>query len=152
MGHLFSFLGNQLRSFPKPLLAILASPIPLLALVLSFSAFGAPPEVVSGVYKVVGSEVREGTQWTLFQKKGDLAPSLTIKTHIKPEALQLNAEYELQAEVLRRSPELAEASQVLVFFSTAQGKTPVFILSTETPTAHITGQFLRLDYPGFFTL
>ena len=113
---------------------------------------GIPSLPVVGFYQVVEMVQKETGYWTVFCKQGEVEPSLEIKTRVKPLALNEHHTYEMQVEVLRKTGPMTEASQLLVFFPTPQGKTPVFILSSEKSAASFSGRFLEMNHPGFFTL
>ena len=112
------------------------------------------PQQVSGVYQVLEVQKQGESYWTVFKNtQGEDAPTLVIKSASHPVSLQVNGVYELQAEVLRSSKTLMEAGQILLFFPTPQGKTPVFLLSTEQKTVSLNNvPLLRLHHPGFFIL
>ena len=112
----------------------------------------APLPPIEGRYQVVEITAKERVFWTIFRKEGERNPSLAIKTQVKPTGLHPDQTYELRAEILRRSEKMIEASQLVVFFSTQQGKTPVCLLSTEQPIATFTGRLIDYDHPGFLTL
>lgn len=108
-----------------------------------------PP--IEGNYEVVEITSKDDRYLTFFRKEGESSPCLSIQTQAKPIGLQLNQTYKLRAEILRRSEKMTEASELLVFFSTAQGRTPISLLSAEQPVATFAGKLLDYDHPGFLT-
>jgi hypothetical protein len=128
----------------------------LVAVSWGLSAYGKEgmlsPSSVEGMYRVVEITAKDSIYWTLFQKEGEKSPSLAIKTRVQPAGLHSSQTYELRADILRRSATVAEAGQLLVFFPTQQGRTPVCLLSVEQPTANFTGKLTDYDHPGYLTL
>lgn len=127
----------------------------LVAVSWGFSAVGKEvksPSSVEGMYRVIEITAKDSVYWTLFQKEGEKSPSLAIKTRAQPAGLHPSQTYELRADILRQSATMAEAGQLLVFFPTQQGRTPVCLLSVEQPMANFTGKLMDYDHPDFISL
>ena len=113
----------------------------------------APPQEVqiSGSYKVIFMAQGESTYRTIFENP-NTGERLLLRTYQKPIGLKKDQLYDLRALVGRKSKNLAEITQALVFFDTPQGRTPVHMLSVDQKALSISKDIITTNYPGFLIL